>query len=144
MTAIDRLLGTWDITMHHSAMSEPITGREHFERILDDAFVLQRRRYDHPDFPDALAVLSDETCHYFDVRGVIRVFDISFEDDGWSMVMLDPEFSQRFTARFRGRDAIESSGELSRDHGATWQHDFTMTFQRVEDDDERSTRMETP
>jgi hypothetical protein len=143
MTGIDRLLGTWDITMHHSAMSEPVTGRERYERILDDAFVLQHRRYDHPDFPDALAVLSEETCHYFDVRGVIRVFDVGFDDEGWSMVRLDPEFAQRYTARFRSPDAIECHGELSRDGGTSWQHDFTMTYQRVEDDDERSTRTET-
>ena len=27
MSALDRLLGTWEFTMHHSAMSERVTGR---------------------------------------------------------------------------------------------------------------------
>ena len=100
MSALDRLLGTWDITMHHSAMSEPVTGRQRYERVLDGAFVLLHWTYDHPDFPDAMALLSDDRVHYFDVRGIIRISDFTIDDAGWSMIRLDPEFSQRSTTRF--------------------------------------------
>ena len=48
------------------------------------------------------------------------------------MVRLDEDFSQRFTARFSGPDAVESTGEVSHDNGVTWQPDFTMTYRRVE------------
>ena len=44
--------------MHNPAMSEPVTGRQRYERVLEGAFVLQQWRYDHPDFPDAMALLS--------------------------------------------------------------------------------------
>jgi hypothetical protein len=132
MTVLDRLLGSWDITMHHVAMSEPVAGRQRFERVLHDAFVLQHWAYHHPDFPDAMAFWSTDRCHYFDVRGVIRVFDLDLGDDGWSMIRLDDDFSQRYTARFDGDDRIETSGEISRDLGATWQHDFAMTHLRVD------------
>ena len=131
MSALDRLLGTWEFTMHHSAMSEPVTGRQRYERVLEGAFVLQRWTYDHPDFPDAMALLSEDRYHYFDVRGIIRVFELEVDDAGWSMVLLDEHFSQRHTARFRGPDVIDSTGEKSNDTGLTWQHDFTMTYQRV-------------
>ena len=131
MSALDRLLGTWEFTMHHSEMSESVTGRQRYERVLDGAFVLQRWTYDHPDFPDAMALLSDDQYHYFDVRGITRVFELEVDDAGWSMIRLDADFSQRYTARFRGPDVLESTGEMSHDTGVTWQPDFTMTHRRV-------------
>jgi hypothetical protein len=94
MSALDRLLGIWGFTMHHSAMSEPVTGRQRYERVLDGAFVLQHWTYYHPDFPDAMALLSDERYHYFDVRGITRVFELEVDDAGWAMIRLDEDFSQ--------------------------------------------------
>jgi hypothetical protein len=132
MSALDGLLGTWEFTMHHSALAEPVTGRQRYERVLDGAFVLQHWTYDHPDFPDAMALLSDDQYHYFDVRGIARVFDLNVEATGWSMIRQDEEFSQRYTAQFRGLDAMDSTGEVSYDIGVTWQPDFTMTYQRIQ------------
>ncbi|WP_019586573.1 hypothetical protein [Deinococcus apachensis] len=132
MSALDRLLGTWEFTMQHSAMSGPVTGRQRYERVLDGAFVLQHWTYDHPDFPDALGLLSEDRYHYFDIRGIIRVFTLEMDNDGWSMIHLDEEFSQRYAARFRGPDIIESTGEKSDDKGVTWQPDFTVTYRRTE------------
>jgi hypothetical protein len=131
MSALDRLLGTWEVTMHHSDMPEPVTGRQRYERVLDGAFVLQHWTYDHPDFPDAMALLSENRYHYFDVRGITRVFELEVDDGGWSMINLDEEFSQRQTARFRGPNVIDSTGERSYDACVTWQPDYRMTYQRV-------------
>jgi hypothetical protein len=55
-------------------MAEPVTGRQHYERVLDGAYVLLTWTYDHPDLPDAMALLSSESMCYFDVRGITRVF----------------------------------------------------------------------
>ena len=132
MSALDHLLGTWEFSMHHSAMPEPVTGQQRYERVLDGAFVLQRWTYDHPDFPDAMALMSEDQYHYFDVRGIVRVFDLEVDEGGWSMVRLDEDFSQRFTARFRGPNVMDTTGEVSHDAGVTWQPDFTMTLQRIE------------
>jgi hypothetical protein len=129
--SLDRLLGTWQISMHHPAVEQPVSGRQHYERILDGAFVRLDWTYEHPDFPDALAVLSEQKMWYFDVRGLDRLFDLTFDDGGWSMVRIVPQFSQRATARFVGDDLIETEGEYSEDLGATWQHDYTMTSRRV-------------
>lgn len=117
--------------MHHSARAEPITGHQRYERVLDGAFVLQHWSYDHPDFPDAMSLLSETQCHSFDVRGIVRIFDLEIDDAGWTMVHLDKNFSQRFKTRFQGEDAMEGTGEASRDGGVTWQPDFTITYQRV-------------
>lgn len=117
--------------MRHSEMDQPVAGRQHYERVLDGAFVRLDWTYEHSDFPDALALLTDDAMHYFDVRGVTRIFDLTFRDDGWSMVRLDPEFSQRYTATYVGPDTIESEGERSADQGETWEHDFSMSYVRV-------------
>jgi len=129
--SLDRLLGTWDFTMHHSAVAEPVAGRQRYEQVLDGAYVLLTWTYDHPDFPDAMALLSSESMYYFDVRGVTRVFDLEIHEGGWSILRLDDEFSQRNNARFDGPDAMDTDGEYSSDRGATWQHDFTMRSIRV-------------
>jgi hypothetical protein len=131
VSALDRLLGTWEFTMRHVAVSEPVTGRQRYERVLDGAFVLQHWTYDRPDFPDAIALLSEDRCYYFDVRGIVRVFTFEINDDGWTMTRLDEDFSQRFAVQFRGADAMEGAGEASHDSGATWQPDFTIAIQRV-------------
>ena len=117
MSDLDRLIGTWAFTMHHVAMSEPVTGRQRYEWVLDGAFVLVHWTYDHPDFPDALALLADDRCHYFDVRGIVRVFSVAVDDGGWSMIRLDEDFSQRFVARFHGHDVMDWTGEVSHDTG---------------------------
>jgi len=129
--SLDRMLGSWTLTMHHSEVpGPPVTGRQRYERTLDGAFVMLQWEYDHPDFPNAIALFSETECHYFDVRGVIRVFDVTIDDDGWSMIRIDDEFSQRFVARFDGPDAVTWSGDRSADRGATWEHDFTMELRR--------------
>jgi len=112
-------------------MAEPVTGRQHYERVLDGAYVLMTWTYDHPGFPDAMALLSEDEMHYFDVRGVTRVFDVTFDVDGWSMVRLDPAFSQRYVAQYVGDNAMDSTGDYSEDGGSTWHHDFTMRYDRV-------------
>ena len=134
MSALDRLLGTWTFTMHHVDMPEPVTGRQRYERVLDGAFVLLHWTYDHPDFPDAMVLLSEDRYHYFDVRGVTRLFTFSIDDAGWSTIHLGREMSQRTTVRFSGADAMDGAGEMSHDNGTTWESDFTMTSRRVETD----------
>jgi len=129
--ALDRLLGSWHITMHHSQVREPVFGTQEYERTLDGAFVVQRWTYDHPDFPNAIAIMDEHSYHYFDVRGVIRIFDFEIDDHGWTMTHLEDEFSQRSTALFRGPDALECHGEYSDDRGATWHHDYRMSYARV-------------
>ena len=130
--SLDRMLGSWTLTMQHSEFPEPVSGRQRFERVLDGAFVLFHCTYDHPDFPDAMALFDESKYHYFDVRGLIRVFDVAVDENGWSMVRLDDEFSQRFVGRFEGTERIDCVGERSDDSGATWQHDFTMELNRIE------------
>jgi hypothetical protein len=131
MTVLERLLGTWELTMHHADLTQPVTGRHHYERVLDGAWVQLHWSYDHPDFPDATVFLSEARYHYFDVRGEQRTFELAAQGDTWSLVRIDDEFSQRSTSRFEGDDRVETTGERSFDAGATWEPDFTMTLRRL-------------
>src|SRR3954447_12019435 len=126
--SLDRLLGSWDVSMRHVAMPEPVAIRHHFERVLSDAFVMLRSTCDHPDFPDAIALLDESRYHYFDVRGVTRIFDFHVDDAGWSMIRRDPDFWQRSAVRFVGADAMDGTGENSHDGGVTWQHDYAISY----------------
>lgn len=125
--SLDRLVGTWQFTMQHVAVPEPVVGQQRYERVLRGAYIQLQWTYEHPQFPDALCLLDDRSVHYFDTRGVTRVFDLETTDAGWSMVRRDPDFWQRSAGRFLGPDAVEGTGENSFDGGATWQHDFSIT-----------------
>jgi hypothetical protein len=130
--SLDRLLGTWEITMRHAAMPELVLGHQRYERVLSGAFIRLDWAYEHPDFPDAIAMLDETTCHYFDVRGVTRRFDLEVDSSGWTMIRRDADFWQRSAARFLGTDAMEGTGENSYDRGATWQHDFSISYARLD------------
>ena len=132
MSPLDRLPGTWDLTMHHADIEEPVLGRHRYDWVLDGAFLQLRWTYERPDFPDAMAMFAPPRYHYFDVRGVVRVFDLTLAEDGWSMVNVTGDgLSQRTTARFTGADTVEVTGQRSTDTGASWEPDFTMTLART-------------
>lgn len=129
--SLDRVLGTWDVTMHHVQVTEPVTGRQHYERVLDGAFVMLRWTQDHPDFPDAIALVDESSFHHFDVRGMARVFDLEVDEEGWSMIRRDPDFWQRSRTRFVDAETMEGIGENSHDGGQTWEPDFTLSYRRT-------------
>ena len=129
--SLDRLLGTWDVTMNHVALPEPVRGRQTYERVLEGAFVLLHATMDHPQVPDAIALLDTKQYHYFDTRGITRVFDFQVDDEGWSMIRRDADFWQRSSVTFSGPDEMTGTGDNSHDEGATWEHDYTMTYRRV-------------
>src|SRR5439155_1471157 len=66
--------------------------------------------------------------HYFDSRGVARVYEMTFADNVWTLQRFAaaPDFSQRFTGTFnKAGDTISGMWEISRD-GATWEHDYDL------------------
>ena len=70
--------------------------------------------------------------HYFDPRGVHRVFAVDITANTWRFWNNAPGFAQRFTGTFSDDgNAIHGEGELSRDDGATWEHDLAITYRRI-------------
>jgi hypothetical protein len=133
----ERLVGTWATEATHPALPDTVVkGQATFEWLEDQRFLIQRSHYDHPEIPDAIAVIGiiDEkpSMHYFDPRGVHRVFAIDITAETWRFWNDARGFSQRFTGTFKnGGDTIAGRGELSRD-GTNWEDDLAITYRRVE------------
>jgi hypothetical protein len=112
-----------------------------FEWALGGQFVIQRSTAPHPA-PDSLAIIrfdpDSETYsqHYFDSRGVVRMYAMTFDDGVWTLLRDAPdfsplEFSQRFTGTFTDdASSIIGRWETSRD-GSNWDHDFDLTYSKV-------------
>jgi hypothetical protein len=116
--------------------------RSRFEWALDGQFLLQRTEVPIPEAPDSLTIVSVDpgtgayTQHYFDSRGVARLYAMSLADGVWTLTRESPDFSpldfrQRFTGTF-SEDGNTISGAWESAHGdADWEHDFALTYRRA-------------
>jgi hypothetical protein len=70
--------------------------------------------------------------HYFDSRGVHRVYEMRLEDGTWRLWRdATNPFPQRFTGTFsEGGDLITARWEKAED-GSTWTTDFDLTYKRL-------------
>lgn len=133
----ERLVGRWSTEATHPGLPGTVVdGEVVFEWLEDQRFLIQRSRYDHPEIPDAIAVIGlidgAPTMHYFDPRGVHRVFAVEVDANTWRFSNNVPGFSQRFVYTISGDgDGIAGQGELSLDDGGTWEDDMTITFRRI-------------
>jgi hypothetical protein len=143
---LDVLVGEWAVEAHFSddrqqAGAGP-AARSRFEWALDRQFLLQRTEVPDTDVPDSLAIIGTETGdgsytqHYFDSRGVARLYAMTFDGRVWTLRRESPDFApldfhQRFTGTFSDDgDTISGVWEMRRD-GAEWEHDFTLDYRRV-------------
>ena len=141
---LDTLVGQWDTEATHRLMPGTIIhGRATFEWLADGPFLIWRAHYDHPDIPDSIAILGcDDTgdlrnpsggcsLHYFDRRGVTRLYNLSAEAGVWRFWRDHPGFAQRFTGVLSADgNTIAGVAELCQD-GATWEEDLSITYTRV-------------
>jgi hypothetical protein len=68
--------------------------------------------------------------HYFDSRGVFRVYEAGVDERALRFWRDAPGFSQRFTGTFAdGGDTIAGLWQLCTD-GATWNDDAAITYRR--------------
>jgi hypothetical protein len=129
------LVGTWEVETSLGAARASTT----FEWTLGGAFLLQRAQVDLPEAPDALCVIApDEQTgafrqHYFDSRGVVRLYAMTFDGRTWTLRREAPDFTplsfaQRFSAEVTA-DRMAGAWE-TRSDGA-WEKDFDMVYTRV-------------
>ena len=135
---LDVLVGQW--TQQVTGHGDP-TGTITFEWSLGDTYLLQRSTLPSP-FPESLSVIEyDESVgefrlHYFDSRGVTRVYRMTLTGSEWTLWRTEPDFSElSFSQRFTGTIAddgrsVDGRWEQSHDDGETWQRDFELRFER--------------
>jgi hypothetical protein len=128
---LSALIGSWVLEVSHPSYPSVIAGRAQFEWLEGGHFVVERWEFDNPDFPGGLAVYDSGTQHYFDSRGVARVYEMSIADGEWKLSRDGADFSQRFTGRFGdGGSVIDGYWEIA-DDGSTFERDFGLTFRKV-------------
>ena len=98
---IDQLspfVGKWDLEVSLPS-PDGVTARATFEWALDGTFLVQRVEISIPEAPNSIAVIGADprggafAQHYFDSRGVVRVYDMTFDDGVWTLQRDSPDFS---------------------------------------------------
>jgi len=136
LAAFDPLVGGWvSEATHPMSPATVVNGHMTFEWLEGERFLIQRASNDHPQFPDSISVIgfADEqlTAHYFDSRGVFRIYRIAMEGDTLRMWRDAPGFSQRLEAKLSDDGAtLGGVWQLSRDD-ETWADDLAITFTRA-------------
>jgi hypothetical protein len=138
---LEPLVGAWEVT---AGFDPSLRVRTEFEWALGGQFLTQRTEVPPPDAPDSLMVVGVDdddpesyTQHYFDSRGIARLYAMTLRDGVWTLRREKADFtplgfSQRFEGRFEddGR-TIRGTFETSYDGGATWKRDFDITYTRI-------------
>jgi len=140
-----RLVGDWETEATHPQMpGTVITGSSTFEWLDGERFVIFRSHYEHPDIPDGISILGDTDglrMHYFDSRGVYRLYELTMVDDGWAIAMgchaptgsfasAAAPFSQRLHFTFDQEDqSMSCKGQMSHDD-VHWDDDLQITYRR--------------
>jgi hypothetical protein len=137
------LLGTWET----EATWPPggpgvIRGKATFAWTLGGAYLEVRGAGAHP-IPDSLAVIGPArdgngfTQHYFDERGVVRLYAMHLEDGMLTLLREEADFSpldfsQRFVGTFSADgDRIDGRWEQRTDPAAEWALDFHLVYTRI-------------
>jgi hypothetical protein len=140
---LDAFVGTWELSADFPNMPDvEMSGRAEFEWILNGTFLVERSDVSHPDAPDGFVVIGVDadgdsyTQHYFDSRGIARLYAMAFDGQVWTLTreahdFTPLEFKQRFIGTFEddGR-TIRGRYEICHD-GVTWEKDFDLTYTKV-------------
>lgn len=131
------MVGEWAVEATHPALRDTVArGTTTYEWLEGRQFLIQRTRLDHPDVPDSVSVIGapggDLMMHYFDSRGVYRLYDLSFADGVLTIWREAPGFSQHYTGTVAdGGHRVDGLWTLSRD-GSTWTDDLRINYRRVD------------
>jgi len=139
---LDALTGPWEMEAIFDAGyfgpgSAEVTargGRTTFEWVQGRFFLIQRFVAENPVAPSGIAIIGAGQepgtfqQHYYDSRGVTRVYQMSLDNGVWRLWRDAPGFCQRYTGRISdGGKTITGAWEKSTD-GREWAHDFRLTY----------------
>src|SRR5437868_13619934 len=128
----EALIGTWATEVTHPLVDVVVPGSITFEWLEGGRFLIQRSRYEHELFPDAICVIGAPEAgeglvmEYFDSRGVRRTYGVSLQDGVLSMWREQSGFDQRFSA-ILGADAFEGQWEVA-ETAAEWRADLKVIY----------------
>ncbi|MGH3070862.1 MAG: hypothetical protein ACRDNB_01165 [Gaiellaceae bacterium] len=146
LEALEPLVGEWSMEAAFESVP-PVDAdagaRVSFEWMPGKRFLIERWEVPVPEAPDGIAIIGADPDaegrylqHYFDTRGVARVYKMSFENGVWKLWRDAPDFSpldfsQRYTGTFdEAGTTIAGTWEICHD-GRTWERDFDLTYRKV-------------
>jgi hypothetical protein len=144
LAALQPLVGEWRMSaVFRDLPPSDADARVTFEWLPGQTFLVERWQIPVPEAPDGIAVIGadpESDCnyleHYFDSRGVARVYKMSLENGVWKLWRESADFSpldflQRYSGTFSDDGkTIAGRWEISHDH-ETWEHDFDLTYSRA-------------
>lgn len=146
---LGRLAGSWVTEATHPAMpGVEVGGTVELEWLEGKHFLIHRVHFEHPDFPDSIAIIGNVerdraedpesprsedaplSMHYFDSRGIFRTYEVTIDDTEWRIWRNARGFSQRFTGTL-DPDAgiITGLWQVSKDD-EHWEDDLRITYRR--------------
>ena len=144
---LEVLVGQWNLeAIWPEGGPEEVAGTCTFEWELGGRYLVQRTELTIPEAPDTVAVIGPDSRddaratfvqHYFDSRGVTRIYAMELGDTGLTLERKTPDFSpldfwQRYVGHLsEGSSQIRGAWEASTDEGRTWDHDFELNFTRM-------------
>ncbi len=142
LKALEVLVGDWEMELSNASFlpspSDTVKGHVTFEWLENGGFLVMRQGDKPRGAPAATWVIGrDDSAQnysilYFDSRGVSRKYEMSFNDGVWKIWRESPGFWQRYEGKVsEDGHTITAHWENSPD-GKKWQHDFDMTYTRVE------------
>lgn len=132
---LDAFVGEWDV----EGSLPGVRGWTGFEWLQGGGFLIQRSTVEPEEFPNSISIIgADEAggyaMHYFDSRGVARVYAMSLDDRAWTLAR-EPsgprsDFWQRWIGEF-SEDGKTITGRWEKsDDGTDWEVDFHLTYAR--------------
>jgi hypothetical protein len=142
-------VGSWTTEASHPAFAGVVVrGSVVMEWLEGERFLIHRARTDHPDFPDSISIIGfteraradkhapapagepELRMHYYDSRGVFRVYEMSVDAATWRLWRDVPGFSQRYVGVVAdGGNTIVGRWQL-REDAVTWNDDLQITYRR--------------
>ena len=131
--ALDPLVGRWreEVSFGGKTYRADAT----FEWLDGDGGFLVWRVTSPAPFPSSVSVIGEDgeslAMHYFDTRGVYRVYRMTLRGDEWRIWRHHRGFSQRlFGTLSKDRRRIDARWEKNEDDRG-WALDFPLTYRRV-------------
>jgi hypothetical protein len=142
---LEALVGQWELEATFDAGyfgpdSTAVTasgGRTVFEWLAGRYFLIQRFTSENPAAPDGLAVIGASTGadaftqHYYDSRGVARVYEMTLRGSAWTIWREAPGFWQRYTGLISADGSTITGAWENSPDGRDWKHDFALTYTRA-------------
>ena len=145
LCGLDALIGRWEMEASFAAGSfgpgTPATtqrgGLTTFEWLDGRYFLIQRFAVDHPAAPSGIAIIGPGGAagpleqHYYDSRGVARVYQASLDGGIWKLWREAPRFWQRYSGVVSDDGTVIAGAWEASADGRDWKRDFGLTYFKV-------------